>query len=125
MLLDDQEFQKRVIETIRTRHRPATSALREVLNEVIRTLETLDRSTFAPGPPISPTSVAGCCATRGDAVHRPACPTGSVVVAVELSPSETTSFDPEIVRAVVTDHGGPTSHAAILARSRGSRPCWD
>ncbi|MCA1657459.1 MAG: HPr family phosphocarrier protein, partial [Actinobacteria bacterium] len=42
-----------------------------------------------------------------------------VVVATELSPAETAALDPQLVRGIVTARGGPTGHAAILARSLG------
>ena len=42
-----------------------------------------------------------------------------VVVARELSPSDTASFDPERVLGFGLVEGGPTSHIAILARALG------
>jgi len=42
-----------------------------------------------------------------------------VLVATDLAPALVATLDPERVRAVVTSEGGPTSHTAILARSRG------
>jgi len=42
-----------------------------------------------------------------------------VVVAEDLTPSETAMLDPEHVLAFVTEAGGRTSHAAIMARSLG------
>jgi len=42
-----------------------------------------------------------------------------VVVARELSPSDTASFDPELVLGFGIVEGGPTSHIAILARALG------
>jgi len=42
-----------------------------------------------------------------------------VVIARELTPSETAHLDPEKVLAFVTEAGGRTSHAAIMARSLG------
>lgn len=42
-----------------------------------------------------------------------------VVVADDLLPSETVSLDPQRVLAFVTEGGGPTAHAAILARRLG------
>ncbi len=42
-----------------------------------------------------------------------------ILLARDLSPSETASMDRSKVLAFVTEHGGPTSHVAILARSRG------
>lgn len=43
----------------------------------------------------------------------------SVVVAHELSPSQTASIPRELIAGIVTETGSPTSHAAILARSLG------
>lgn len=42
-----------------------------------------------------------------------------VLVAPDLSPADTSSLDMNKVLAIVTIEGGPTSHTAILARSRG------
>lgn len=49
----------------------------------------------------------------------PALPVPAVVVASDLSPSEVASLDRALVLAVCLAHGGPTSHAAILARAWG------
>ncbi len=46
-------------------------------------------------------------------------PTGAVVVADRLTPSETVALDPDDVAGFVTAEGGRTSHAAIVARSLG------
>ena len=42
-----------------------------------------------------------------------------VVVARELSPTETAGFDKKYVKGIASDAGGKTSHAAIIARSLG------
>jgi multiphosphoryl transfer protein len=42
-----------------------------------------------------------------------------IVVAGELTPADTAGFDPAVVRGIATALGGPTSHAAILARALG------
>jgi phosphotransferase system enzyme I (PtsI) len=42
-----------------------------------------------------------------------------VVVARELSPTQTASFNREFVKGIASDSGGRTSHAAIVARSLG------
>jgi phosphoenolpyruvate-protein phosphotransferase len=46
-------------------------------------------------------------------------PSGSVLVAVELLPSDTVDLDRAHVAAIVTEVGGETSHVAILARALG------
>jgi multiphosphoryl transfer protein len=51
---------------------------------------------------------------------RPAEVSGTgIVVAADLTPAETAGFDPAVVLGVATAFGGPTSHAAILARALG------
>ncbi len=42
-----------------------------------------------------------------------------IVVSRELTPEMITSLDTTRIRAFVTEHGGKSSHAAILARARG------
>jgi phosphotransferase system enzyme I (PtsI) len=42
--------------------------------------------------------------------------TPCVLVAEDLAPSDTAGLDPAVVRALVTERGGPTSHTAIIAR---------
>lgn len=43
----------------------------------------------------------------------------SVIVAMDLAPAETATLDPHLVRAIVTEAGGRTSHTAILAAQLG------
>lgn len=42
-----------------------------------------------------------------------------VLVAKDLAPADTATLDRELVLAIVTEQGGPTSHTAILAKSLG------
>jgi phosphoenolpyruvate-protein phosphotransferase len=49
----------------------------------------------------------------------PALPDGTVLVAAELTPSDTVALDHARLRAIVLAGGGPTSHTAILARTYG------
>jgi len=46
----------------------------------------------------------------------------SVLVAADLAPADTAGLDPQVVVALVTERGGPTSHTAIIARQLGI-PC--
>ena len=48
--------------------------------------------------------------------------TPCVLVAEDLAPADTAGLDPEVVHALVTEKGGPTSHTAIIARQLGI-PC--
>jgi multiphosphoryl transfer protein len=47
------------------------------------------------------------------------CPPGSILITEELTPSETSSLDAGRVLGLCTTGGGPTSHAAIIARALG------
>ncbi|WP_340539337.1 phosphoenolpyruvate--protein phosphotransferase [Nocardioides sp. GXZ039] len=46
----------------------------------------------------------------------------SVLIAEDLAPADTAGLDPELILALVTERGGPTSHTAIIARQLGI-PC--
>src|SRR5699024_5629157 len=41
----------------------------------------------------------------------------SILIAIDLTPSDTAQMNKEIVKGLVTDIGGRTSHSAIMARS--------
>ncbi|MGN7226280.1 phosphoenolpyruvate--protein phosphotransferase [Dietzia maris] len=45
-----------------------------------------------------------------------------VLMADDLAPADTAGLDPAMVLAIVCEHGGPTSHTAIIARQLGI-PC--
>lgn len=50
----------------------------------------------------------------------PPAPSGAgVLIADDLSPADAAGLDPEIAVAVATASGGPTSHAAVIARALG------
>ncbi len=52
----------------------------------------------------------------------PALDEPSIVVASDLAPADTAALDPALVLAIVTAHGGPTGHTAIIAGQLGI-PC--
>ncbi len=68
--------------------------LRDVGKRVLRLMLGLNEKGFMPKTPV-------------------------VIIARELSPSDTASFDPERVLGFGIVEGGPTSHIAILARALG------
>lgn len=46
-------------------------------------------------------------------------PPGTILIADDLTPTDTAGLDPERIAGLVTAQGGPTSHTAILARTLG------
>ncbi len=53
----------------------------------------------------------------GQPVQEPEIPQGAILIAEDLSPSDTAKLDPAMVFGFATVGGGATSHVAILARS--------
>lgn len=58
-------------------------------------------------------------ALSGEQAAAPELPEGSILIAEDLTPSETAQLDRARVRGFCTTGGGPTGHVAILARSLG------
>ena len=55
----------------------------------------------------------------GVALPGPELEAPGVVIARDLAPADTVGMDPSMALGIVTAAGGPTSHAAVLARSAG------
>ena len=55
----------------------------------------------------------------GQAAPAVALPADAILLADDLVPSQVASLDPALVAGIVTARGGPTSHVAIIAASRG------
>lgn len=55
----------------------------------------------------------------GGAEPAPAITEPGVLLAPDLSPADTATLDPALVRGIATAGGGPTGHGAILARALG------
>lgn len=120
LLLEDPELLRAVTQEIKTGRFPATRALRHVFQRMITALEAAGTEYFrARSDDIRDVKRRILRHLTGAEAERASIPEGAVVVAPELAPSESTLLDPSRVAALITDHGGSTSHAAILARSRG------
>ncbi len=73
----------------------------------------------ASAPTTCATSAAGCWRCWPASAGPVDVPAGSILIAEELTPSETAEFDRDQVLGFCTTTGGATSHVAILARSLG------
>lgn len=120
LILEDSALEE-VLERVRRERRSASVLLGQVFQKHITSLEASDAEYFrARAADIRDVRRRIMRHLEGDSRGGgSSVPVGSILVATELSPSDAASFDPARVRGVVTDHGGATSHAAILARSRG------
>lgn len=74
--------------------RERSQDVQDVISQMIRSLLGLNQSGQSPTQP-------------------------AIILAEELTPSDTIQFDRSVILGLVTRRGGPTSHAAILARSLG------
>ncbi|XWX05434.1 phosphoenolpyruvate--protein phosphotransferase [Aggregatilineales bacterium SYSU G02658] len=90
-----QKYMRELQETQDAYFQARASDLRDVMERVIRCLQGHTSSdTRLPGHPV-------------------------IIVADDLTPSDTVQLDKTLILGLVTVKGGPTSHTAILARSLG------
>ncbi len=119
LILEDQEFQKEVRDRIQ-REQFATEFI--VYDAMERTIEFLEkqkgelfRERAADVRDVR-SQLLRFLQGAGDVVpEKPDEP--SILVAVNLSPTDTLHLDRTHIRGIATDLGGPTSHTAILAHS--------
>ena len=123
LMLRDPALRESTLQEIETKHIDAAGALAESGERYAATLETID-------DPL----IAGRAVDMRDAVSRaveklvdslaPKQDLGSlhqpvILIARDLTPSDTAQLRPEFVMGICTVQGGPTAHAAILARALG------
>jgi phosphoenolpyruvate-protein phosphotransferase len=118
-LLRDPVLINRVKSIIVSQHVDARSALQESL-EQYATLFAQIQDDYLKERMVDVRDVLGRVAshlTRQETEHRLACEEAVIVVASEILPSQALAFDRLHVAGILTEAGGATGHAAILARS--------
>jgi phosphotransferase system enzyme I (PtsI) len=122
LMLDDPLLVERTAEVVRADHVNAEWALRTV-SEQLRALFDGLSDAYLRERRTDLDDVQGRILLNlsgaGDAPSLARLPGSFVLVADDLLPSEAAELDWERVLAVVTDHGSPTHHTSILARSLG------
>lgn len=123
LMLRDPELLESTLHMIETEHIDAAGALARAGEHYASTLEKL-------GDPL----LAARAVDMRDAIGRAIGHLGNqgmakrvlselsqpvILVASDLTPSDTAQLQPEFVLGICTVHGGPTAHAAILARALG------
>lgn len=118
--LNDDELLKEAEDLISKKHNPAW-AWQQTVQVRIDQLKNLDDPILA-GRAVDLSDVCQRVlrhmlgiADQSPAVSR----TPSVLVADDLTPSDTANLDPDLILGFVTAKGGPTSHTAIIARAMG------
>src|SRR5262249_42915712 len=122
LILQDPNFNERTANLIRSRRINAEAALAEVIDRYSRAMSEVQngyiRERAADIRDLGRRILA--LLIKRQATEGLCIPDGSGVVADELLPSVTAALDTGRVRGFVTERGGRTSHAAILARTNGT-----
>ncbi len=123
LMLEDPALQASALHVIEHRHIDAASALALVGEQQAAALEGLDNSLLAAravdvrdAASRAVRRLRPSAAPRQDlnAISQPA-----ILVARDLTPSDTAQLHPSTIMGICTTQGGPTAHAAILARALG------
>ena len=121
LILDDRMVIDETTATIRGERLNAAASFEKVINRFIASIGGIEdeylKERTIDVQDVKKRVIRTLLGVDAPALKRPSQP--SIVVAHDLSPSDTAQFDRRTVLAYVTDLGGRTSHTAILARSQG------
>ena len=120
MVLADPEMIGQIKETIRTKEVNAESALKEVTDMFVTLFENMEDNPYMQERAADIRDVAKRVLAHLLGVELPNPATiseESIVIAHDLTPSDTAQLDANYVKAFVTNIGGRTSHSAIMART--------
>ncbi|OFI48285.1 phosphoenolpyruvate--protein phosphotransferase [Floricoccus tropicus] len=120
MVLSDPEMIGQIKETIRAKKTNAEHALKEVTDMFITLFENMDDNPYMQERAADIRDVAKRVLANllGVKLPSPAMINEEVVViAHDLTPSDTAQLDRKFVKAFITNIGGRTSHSAIMART--------
>lgn len=123
LMLQDPSLITSTLHLIETEHIDAAGALARVGEQQASTLEQIDNELFAAravdvrdsiGRAVQLLHGAEVAKQDLNALQQPV-----ILVARDLTPADTALLRPNVVRGICTTQGGPTAHAAILARALG------
>ena len=120
MVLADPEMTGQIRETIRAKQVNAEAALTEVTNMFIAIFEGMEDNPYMQerAADIRDVTKRVLANLLGKKLPNPATiDEESIVVAHDLTPSDTAQLNKKFVKAFVTNIGGRTSHSAIMART--------
>ena len=120
MVLADPEMTGQIKETIRAKQVNAEAALTEVTNMFIAIFEGMEDNPYMQerAADIRDVTKRVLANLLGKKLPNPATiDEESIIVAHDLTPSDTAQLNKKIVKAFVTNIGGRTSHSAIMART--------
>ncbi|MFH8132961.1 phosphoenolpyruvate-protein phosphotransferase PtsI [Pantoea osteomyelitidis] len=119
MLLEDEELEQEIIDLIKKEHASADAAANSVIDGQAKALEELDdeylKERAADVRDIGKRLLQNILGLH--IVDLSAIQDESILVAKDLTPSETAQLNLKKVLGFITDLGGRTSHTSIMARS--------
>jgi phosphoenolpyruvate-protein phosphotransferase/dihydroxyacetone kinase phosphotransfer subunit len=121
LMLLDSDLLKSVLHLIKSEHVDATGALAEAGERYATTLETIDDPLIAGRAVDMRDAIGRALGHLTDQLAPGQVLSGLsqpvILLARDLTPSDTAQLRPEFVLGICTVQGGPTAHAAILARA--------
>jgi phosphocarrier protein FPr len=119
MMLRDPELRQILRRTLE-QNRGALFAWISAVREVAKTYDTLDSHYLqARATDVLDIGVRVLRLMQPNVLQPPAPVDPVIVLATDLTPSQTVQLDASVVRGIVTERGSATSHSAILSRSLG------
>ncbi len=119
MVLEDPQIIDKARQTIRKERRNAEWVINDISLELMESMSNIEdeylRERIVDLSDINKRLIANLQKTTGndlDTINEEV-----IVIAPDLTPSETAVMDKNLVQAFVTDRGGRTSHTAIMARA--------
>lgn len=120
-LINDPQIKEDVLAKIETEHKTANDAMIEVTAGIVALFESMDdeymRARSADFQDIG-NRILKYINRNGDTNNRSFAP-DTIVIADDLTPSDTITLDLNLVTGFATQAGSKTSHAAIIAKSKG------
>src|SRR5947209_6431466 len=121
LMLQDPELLAETTELITQQHFSAAAALHQVAEHQAQELESLENETLATRASdmrdVAARAIRHLQAEKIADKSSGGDSTPQLIVAHDLTPSDTATFDPRTILGICTVVGGPTTHAAIIARA--------
>ena len=121
LMLQDPDLLTETTELITQQHFSAAAALHQVAEHQAQELESLENETLAARASdmrdVAARAIRHLQAEKIADKRSGGDGTPKLIVAHDLTPSDTATFDPRTILGICTVVGGPTTHAAIIARA--------
>jgi phosphoenolpyruvate-protein phosphotransferase len=122
LMLEDPDLLAEVHDLITSQHCSAASAIQQAAEHQAQELEALESETLAARSADIRDAASRVVRLLQSDRNVEASPSLSastpvLIVAQDLAPSDTASLDPSMILGICTVVGGPTTHAAIIARA--------